>query len=127
MHRNLFVFLLAMLSLNLIFINRVNADDPVDDEIRVAKELTTMNPQPVEPVTSTEKPEREKFYMCLIYCHCGCKDSHCCSGCKLCTKEQLTDLFMSNMNENENETLREIATEPTTIQTPTSSASSKSS
>ena len=63
--------------------------------------------------TPAKEEKQQNLYMCLIYCHCGCIESHCCSGCKECSKEQLSQLFLSNMNPSENSSLSaETTTSP---------------
>ena len=103
MYKKLFVILLII---NLTVFSL--ADDPVDDEIKEVKEAT--NPSSDLTQTTTVEPKHKVSYMCLIYCHCGCIEPNCCSGCKECTKAQLKDLFFSNMNANESTNLSDEIT-----------------
>lgn len=101
MYKELLVVLLLSVSLSQI----VLADDPMDDEIKVSKEVQTATPttEPSVPTTTAPLQKSNKpAYMCLIYCVCGCLEEHCCSGCKRCSQDQLKEVFFSNMNTNEN-------------------------
>lgn len=115
MHKNIIIYLFVAISLNAFLKSPyVSADDPIDDEIKVAKELATNPTAVVEEAATTNQPDSKqkttKFYMCLIYCQCGCIEVHCCSGCKMCSKEQLNDLLFSNMNASENQSLLDDST-----------------
>ena len=102
MYKELLVVLLLAVSLSQLAL----ADDPVDDEIKANSETQTPNPteQPATTMTTGElqKSTSKTTYMCLIYCACGCLEHHCCSGCKRCSQDELKDIFLSNMNTNEN-------------------------
>lgn len=96
MYKELFVCLLLVSSLS----HSALADDPVDDEVKASETQTTTVQSPITTIAmaKTTKPT----YMCLIYCVCGCLEPHCCSGCRRCSQDQLRDIFLSNMNINEN-------------------------
>ena len=102
MYKELLVVLLLTASLSQLAL----ADDPVDDEIKVAAETQTANPTTEQPAVTTsaalQSASTKPTYMCLIYCVCGCLEHHCCSGCKRCSQDELKDIFLSNMNTNEN-------------------------